>query len=129
MFQLPGEDNAEKPDVRRNAAARNIASFDRSSGWNGLERPMTKTIIVTALRLAVSLAIAGPAQAWPGPASGIDCAWNSERTECNALTVALVHKHAAAHPHIRRTEHAGIPLAPARPPDHDEDPLASMHFE
>jgi hypothetical protein len=90
---------------------------------------MTKTIIVSALRLILSLAIAGPAQAWPGQSSSIGCAWGGESTECEALTMALVHKHALAHPHSRKTEHAAIPLAPPRLPDRDEDPLASMHFE
>ncbi|QPF93636.1 hypothetical protein [Bradyrhizobium commune] len=74
---------------------------------------MTKTIIVTALRLILSLAIAGPAQASPG----------------SALAAALVRKPAAAHPHIRKTEHAAISLPPTRLPDPEEDPLASMHFE
>jgi hypothetical protein len=84
---------------------------------NGLERPMTKTIIVTTLHLILWLAIANPAQAWPEQSSGND----------DALTVALVHKH--THPHVRKTEHAAIPLPPTRLPDRDEDPLASMHFE
>jgi|SRR5437870_2165101 hypothetical protein len=99
---------------------------------------MTKTTIVTALRLILSLAIAGPAQAWPGqpggagiaPPSGVDCAWGGERTECDARAVALVRKHAPAHPHIGKTEHAAIPHPPStRLPDREEDPLASMHFE
>jgi hypothetical protein len=90
---------------------------------------MTKTIIVTALRLILSLAIAGPAQAWPGPPSGIGCARVGGRTECAALTVALAHTHDPAHQHIGKTEHAAIPLPQMRLPDRDEDPLASMHFE
>lgn len=88
---------------------------------------MTKTSIVAALRIILSLAIAGPAQAWPGQSSSIDCSWGSEPTECQALTMALVHKH--AHPHMHRTLHAAIPLAPTYRHDRDEDPLASMHFE
>ncbi|WP_426419621.1 hypothetical protein [Bradyrhizobium genosp. A] len=90
---------------------------------------MTKTSIVAALRIILSLAIAGPAQARPGQSSSIDCAWGGEPTECQALTIALVHKRALAHPHMRRTLHAAIPLAPTHQPDRDEDPLASMHFE
>jgi hypothetical protein len=43
--------------------------------------------------------------------------------------MALVHKHALVHPHIRKTEHATIPHVPTHQPDRDEDPLASMHFE
>lgn len=88
---------------------------------------MTKTSVVAALRIILSLAIAGPAQAWPGQSSSIDCAWGSEPTECQALTMALVHKH--AHARMRRTERAAIPLAPTHQPDRNEDPLASMHFE
>jgi hypothetical protein len=90
---------------------------------------MTKTSIVAALRIILSLAIAGPAQAWPGQSSSIDCAWGGEPTDCEALTMALVHKHALVHPHIRKTEHATIPHVPTHQPDRDEDPLASMHFE
>lgn len=88
---------------------------------------MTKTTIVAALRLILSLAIAGPAQAWPGQPSGIDCTASSEQTECDMLTAALVRKH--AHPHYRRTERTAFPLAPTHRPDRNEDPLASMHFE
>jgi hypothetical protein len=80
---------------------------------------MTKISIITALRLILSLAIAGPAQAWPGQSPDID----------DALSVSLVHKRAATHPHIRKIEHAAVPHAPARLPDRDEDPLSSMHFE
>lgn len=86
---------------------------------------MTKTMIVTALRLMLSLAIGGTAQAWPGQFSSIDCGSGGEPTECEALA----RKHALAHPHIRKSEHAAIPLARTRLPDRDEDPLASMHFE
>lgn len=88
---------------------------------------MTKTTMVAALRLILSLAIAGPAQAWPGQSSGIHCTGSSEQMECDVLTATLVRKH--AHPHLRRTEHAAIPLAPTHQPDRNEDPLASMHFE
>ncbi|MBR0686303.1 hypothetical protein JQ612_09550 [Bradyrhizobium manausense] len=90
---------------------------------------MTKTIIATALRVVLSLAIGGPAQAWPGQSSSIDCAWGSAPGECEALTMALVRKHALVHPHLRKAEHAVIPLVPTHQPDRDEDPLASMHFE
>ncbi|WP_426408413.1 hypothetical protein [Bradyrhizobium ganzhouense] len=90
---------------------------------------MTKTSIVAALRIILSLAIAGPAQAWPGQSSSIDCASGGEPTECEVLTMTLVHQHALARPRIRRTEHAAIPLAPTHRPDRNEDPLASMHFE
>jgi steroid 5-alpha reductase family enzyme len=90
---------------------------------------MTKTSIVAALRIILSLAIAGPAEAWPGQSSSIDCAWGGEPTECQALTMTLVHKHTLAHPHMRRTLHAANPLAPTHQPGRDEDPLASMHFE
>ncbi len=90
---------------------------------------MTKTIILSALRLMLSLAIAGPVRAWPEQSASIGCARGGEPAECETLTMALVHKHALAHPHGRRTENATIPLAPSRLPDRDEDPLASMHFE
>ena len=90
---------------------------------------MTKTRISSALPLILSLAIAGPSQAWPGQSASIDCAWGGEPTECQALTMALLHKHALAHAHGRKTEHAAIPLAPSHQGDRDEDPLASMHFE
>ena len=90
---------------------------------------MTKTSIIAALRIILSLAIAGPAQAWPGHASSIDCAWSCEPTECEALAMALIRRHALAHPHVRKAEHAPIPPAQAGLPDRDEDPLASMHFE
>ncbi|WP_426614555.1 hypothetical protein [Bradyrhizobium sp. McL0616] len=98
---------------------------------------MTRTIIVAALRLLLSLAIAGPAQAWPGQPggagigspSGIDCAWRGQRMECDTRAAALVRKHAPAHPHIRKAEHAASPLPPTRLPDREEDPFASMHFE
>lgn len=88
---------------------------------------MTKTTIVAALRLILSLAIAGPAQAWLGQSSGIDCTGSSEQTECAMLTATLVRMH--PHPHMRRTENAAIPLAPTHRPNRNEDPLASMHFE
>lgn len=87
---------------------------------------MTKTIIVTALRLILSLAISGPAQAWSAQSSSLDCAWGSEQAECDALTVAMVRKRAPAHSHISKTEHA---VAPTHLPSRDEDPLASIHFE
>ncbi|MET4256191.1 hypothetical protein ABIC09_001119 [Bradyrhizobium sp. S3.12.5] len=90
---------------------------------------MTKTSIVAALRIILSLAIAGPARAWPGQLSSLDCTWGGKHAECEALTMALVRKHALAHPHIRKTEHAAIRLVPTRQPDRNEDPLASMHFE
>jgi hypothetical protein len=90
---------------------------------------MTKTSIVSALPLILSLAIASPAQAWPEQSSSIGCAWGGDPTECEALTVALVHKHALAHPHGRKTEHAATPLASSHLPDRGDDPLASMHFE
>lgn len=90
---------------------------------------MTKTNIIAALRIILSLAIAGPAQAWPGQSSSIDCAWGGDPGECEALTMALVRKHALAHPHSHKAEHAVMPLAPMHQGDHDEDPLASMHFE
>lgn len=88
---------------------------------------MTKTTIVAALRLILSLGVAGPAQAWPGQSSGINCTGSSEQMECDVLTATLVRTH--AHPHMRRMEHAAIPLAPTHQPDRNEDPLASMHFE
>jgi hypothetical protein len=90
---------------------------------------MTKTNIVSALPLILSLAIAGPAQAWPEQSSSIGCAWGGEPTACEALTMALVHKHALAHARGHKTEHAAIPLVSSHMPDRDEDPLASMHFE
>ena len=90
---------------------------------------MTKSTIIAALRIILSLAIAGPAQAWPGQSSRVDCAWGGEPGDCDALTMALIRKHAQAHPHSRKAEHAVMPFAPARQPDRDEDPLASMHFE
>ncbi|MDH6260379.1 hypothetical protein [Bradyrhizobium sp. BR13661] len=90
---------------------------------------MTKTNIIAALRIILSLAIAGPAQAWPGQSASIGCARGGEPTECQTLTMALGHKHAPVHPHGRKAEHAAIPRAPSHLPDRDEDPLASMHFE
>ncbi|MET4388204.1 hypothetical protein ABIB73_003966 [Bradyrhizobium sp. F1.4.3] len=86
---------------------------------------MTKTAIFTALRLILSLAIAGPAQAWPGQPGGAGIVSPS-----GALAVALVRKPAPAHSHIRKTEHATIALPPMRSlSDREQDPLASMHFE
>jgi hypothetical protein len=92
---------------------------------------MTKTTIVTAVRLILSLAMAGPAQAWPiASPAGADCACGGERTQCDALAPVLVRKAAPAHPHIRKTEHATIPPpSTTRFPEREEDPLASMHFE
>ncbi len=101
---------------------------------------MTKTTIVTALRLILSLAIAGPAQAWPGQPggagiaspSGVDCARSDGQTDCNAfvpihaVSIAPIRK--PAHLHIRKAEHAPLPPT-TRLPDREEDPLASMHFE
>ncbi|HEV2160379.1 hypothetical protein [Bradyrhizobium sp.] len=75
---------------------------------------MTKTTIFTALRLALSLATAGPAHA-----GGTDLA------PPNAIV--LVHR---AHSHLRTKEHATIQRPQAtRSPDREEDPLAMMHFE
>ena len=90
---------------------------------------MTKTIAVTSLRLILSLAISGPAQAWPEPSSAIDCAWGGEPRECEALSMALAYKHAPARSYVHKAEHAPASPARTRPPDRDEDPLASMHFE
>jgi len=90
---------------------------------------MTKPTIIAALRIILSLAIAGPAQAWPGQSSSIDCAWGGEAGDCEALTMALVRKHALAHAHSRKAEHAVMPSLPTHQPDRDEDPLSSMHFE
>ena len=100
---------------------------------------MTTTTVVTALRLILSLAIAGPAQAWPGDPgasiaapSSVDCAWGAERVQCDGLvsihaaSVALARK--PVHPHIRKTEHASLPPT-THLPDREDDPLASMHFE
>ena len=75
---------------------------------------MTKTTIFTVLRFALSLAVAGPAHA-----GGTGLA------PPNA--VVLVHR---AHPHLRTKGHATIQPPPTmRVPDHEEDPLAMMHFE
>lgn len=90
---------------------------------------MTKTIIVTALRLILSLAIGGPVQAWPGQSPAIHCARGGEPPECEALTTALARKHVPGHAHIRKADRAATPLAPTRLPNRDDDPLASMHFE
>ncbi|MGY3234944.1 hypothetical protein ACVMAJ_001834 [Bradyrhizobium sp. USDA 4448] len=91
---------------------------------------MTKTmIIITALRLMLSPAIAGPAQAWPGQCSSTACAWGSGPAAGEALTLVLVQRHALPHPHVRKTEHAAMPPAPTRLPTRDEDPLASLHWE
>ena len=79
---------------------------------------MTKTTIFTALRFALSLAIAGPAHAWSRPAGGVDLVPPS--------AIAFVHK---AHPHLHNTEHAAQHPPVTRLPDREEDPLASMHFE
>ena len=81
---------------------------------------MTKTTIVTALRIILSLAIAGPAQAWPGQPDGAGIERGAMRS--------LWRSSKPAHPHIRKVEHAPLPLT-ARLPDREEDPLASMHFE
>ncbi|QAU45722.1 hypothetical protein [Bradyrhizobium guangzhouense] len=90
---------------------------------------MTKTNIIATLRIILSLAIAGPAQAWPGQSSSVDCAWGNETTDCEALAMALVRKHAPARSNSRKAERAVMPFSSSRLPDHDEDPLASMHFE
>jgi hypothetical protein len=80
---------------------------------------MTKTTILTALRFALSLAMTGPAHAWSGPAGVAGLA--------PPHTIALVRE---AHPHRRSTEHAAVQRPSAtHPPDREEDPLASMHFE
>ncbi|MCG2642976.1 MULTISPECIES: hypothetical protein [Bradyrhizobium] len=90
---------------------------------------MTKTNIIATLRIVLSLAIAGPARAWPGQSSSIDCAWGGEAGDCEALTMALLRKHALAHARSHKAEHSVVPFASSHLPDHDEDPLASMHFE
>ena len=75
---------------------------------------MTKTTIFTALRLALSLAVAGPAHA-----GGTGLA------PPNAVVLVRT-----AHPHLRTKEHATIQLPQAtRLPDREEDPLAMMRFE
>jgi len=75
---------------------------------------MTKTTIFTALRLALSLAMAGPAHA-----GGTGLA------PPNAVVLVRT-----AQPHLRTNEHATIQLPQAtRLPDREEDPLAMMHFE
>ena len=101
---------------------------------------MTKTTIVTAVPLILSLAIAGPAQAWPGQPGGaniaslqgVDCARSDGQRDCDApvsihaASVALARK--PVHPHIRTAEHAPLPPT-TRQPNRAEDPLASMHFQ
>jgi len=80
---------------------------------------MTKTTIFTALRFALSLAMAGPAHAGSGPAGDAGLA--------PTRSIAFAHK---VHPHLRNTEHAAIRRPPVTHlPDREEDPLASMHFE
>ena len=75
---------------------------------------MTKTTFFTALRLALSLAMAGPAHA-----GGAGLA--------PANAVVPVHR---AHPHLRTKEHVIIQVPPTTGlPDREEDPLAMMHFE
>lgn len=80
---------------------------------------MTKTTIFTALRFALSLAMTGPAHAWPGPVDVVGLA-------SSAHAAALARK---AHPHLRNTEHTIQRPPTTRIPDRAEDPLASMHFE
>ncbi len=82
---------------------------------------MMKTTIFTALRLVLSLAMAGPVQAWSGRAAitslpGVGCMSRDGRTECGALAsistipIAHVRKTAAPHPRLRSTEHATTAL-------------------
>ncbi|MBC9881114.1 hypothetical protein G8O24_27680 [Bradyrhizobium sp. INPA01-394B] len=89
---------------------------------------MIKTNIIAAVRIMLSIAMAGPAQAWPGPSSSVDCASDGEPGTCEALTL-LVRRHALAHHHSRKLEHAVLPFTSSHQPDHEQDPLASMHFE
>jgi hypothetical protein len=77
---------------------------------------MTKPTIITALPLALALATAGAAQARPAPVS----------VAAAPHPGALAHR---THPHLRTTEHIIIQHRPAPPPEHEEDPLATMHFE
>lgn len=102
---------------------------------------MIKTTIFTALRLVLSLAMAGPVQAWPGPATvasfpSIGCAGRDGRAERSApdwistIPIAHVREGAAPHRRLRSTEHATTAPPPmTRLPDREEDPLAMMHFE
>lgn len=80
---------------------------------------MTKSIITTALLPALVLTMTGPAQARFTPAgiAGLAAAPH---------TAAFAHR---AHPHLRTTEHTIIQHRPTQPPEHEEDPLATMHFE
>lgn len=105
---------------------------------------MTKIYVAAAFRLVLSLATPNAAQAWSGPASvgiapptAIACPENDERTECSSavvargMAVALARKAMQPHPYVRRSaQHPTYsPPPPSRSPAHEEDPLASMHFE
>jgi hypothetical protein len=80
---------------------------------------MTKTTIFAVLRLVLSLAVAGPAQAWGGPAGF-----------ASSPSDAHIRKTTTSHPHLRNTEHETTVLRPmTRLPGREEDPLAMMHFE
>ena len=57
---------------------------------------MPKPTIIAALRIILSLAIAGPAQAWPGQSSRVDCAWGGEPGD------AIVTVKFERHPKFRR---------------------------
>ncbi|OAF12933.1 hypothetical protein AYJ54_45120 [Bradyrhizobium centrolobii] len=106
---------------------------------------MTRTYIVAAVRLVLSLTMPDAAQAWRGqdPASiaiaslsATTCTEQEARGECHAsvlahgIPVALSRKTAQARPHVHGAERpTNSPPPPARFPDHEEDPFASMHFE
>lgn len=99
---------------------------------------MTKTYIFAAFRIFLSLTAPGAAHAAPWQAGSLvapstaACVENDQRTKCSApaFAVALTRRTPPAHPRFQGAEHPATPsLPPARSPDHDEDPFASMHFE
>jgi hypothetical protein len=94
---------------------------------------ITKTYIVAAARIVLSLAAPGAAQASTASAA---CMKNDQRTECSApsfargVAVVLARRTTPAHPRFHGAEHPiAPPPASLRSSDHIEDPLASMHFE
>lgn len=81
-----------------------------------MEPLMTKPTIISAVPLALALTTAGPVQARPA-STGVAAAPHAG---------ALAHK---THPHLHTTERIIIQHRPTPPPEHEEDPLATMHFE
>ena len=81
---------------------------------------MSKTCIVAALPLILSLTVIPTAQAQPAHAG-----WRNAYDS----VVVIPHRHADAYLQMREPQRFAPPPAAAQSQDHVKDPFADLHFE